>query len=66
MAISNETPKRAKEVMHDETPSMITGHAFEPTTEWWSLCKICRMSEAAHVRSTLTSHFEYYEDEPQM
>jgi hypothetical protein len=42
------------EVLHDETPSQITDHAFEPRGEWYTLCKHCRLSEAAHVETTLT------------
>jgi hypothetical protein len=47
-------PYRPKEVAHDETPSQITDHAFEPRGEWYTLCKHCRLSEAAHRETTLT------------
>jgi hypothetical protein len=35
-------------VIHDETPSMVADHPFEPKGEWWSLCMYCNLSEAAH------------------
>jgi|tagenome__1003787_1003787.scaffolds.fasta_scaffold15168030_1 hypothetical protein len=31
--------------------SAITDHAFEATGEWWSQCRHCGLSEAAHVGS---------------
>lgn len=52
-------------VLHDETPSQITDHAFEPRGEWYTLCKHCSLSEAAHVHTTLTGreHIHYYSDD---
>lgn len=57
-------PKR-KQVLHDETPSQVTDHAFEPRGEWYTLCKYCRLSEAAHQETTLTGreHIHYYSDD---
>jgi hypothetical protein len=57
--------KRPKPVLHDETPSQIIDHAFEPRGEWYTLCKHCRLSEAAHMVTTLTGreHFHYYSDD---
>lgn len=62
---SNTTPKR--EVAHDESPAIITDHAFVPRGEWWSLCGYegCGLSEAAHAETTLTGreHIHYYADD---
>jgi len=52
VTIMDNNPKR--EVAHDETPSPVTGHAFVPREQWWSLCKICGFAEAAHEETTLT------------
>lgn len=46
--------ERPKVVGHDETPSQITDHAFEPRGEWYTLCKHCRLAESAHAETTLT------------
>jgi hypothetical protein len=60
-------PRRArpKESLHDETPSQVVDHAFEPRGEWYTLCKHCRLSEAAHAETTLTGreHIHYYSDD---
>lgn len=48
----SEKPKR-REVTHDEAPAIISDHAFEPRTEWWSLCKHCGLAEAAHSETTV-------------
>lgn len=37
---------------HDEAPSIIEDHPYEPEDEWWSLCKVCRLAQAAHSSST--------------
>lgn len=55
-------PPRPEEVVHDETPSQITDHAFEPKGEWWSLCEHCNLAESAHRESTLPP-FRYYSDD---
>lgn len=39
---------------HDEAPAIVADHAFEPIAEWWSVCKHCRLAEAAHKETTLT------------
>ena len=56
---------RPQPVQHDETPSQITDHAFEPKGKWFTLCKFCNLSEAAHMRTTLTGreHIHYYSDD---
>ena len=48
-----DTPRasRPKEVMHDESPSVITDHLYEPKGEWWSLCRHCNLAESAHAES---------------
>lgn len=53
---------RPKEVTHDETPSIITDHPFEPRKEWWSLCRHCSLAESAHRETTL-ERFHYYSDD---
>lgn len=35
----------------DTTSSLITDHPYEPIDEWWSLCKHCRLAQAAHSSS---------------
>jgi hypothetical protein len=57
---------RPKPVLYDETPSQIVDHAFEPRGEWYTLCKHCNLSEAAHMRTTLTGRehiIHYYSDD---
>jgi len=50
---------RPKEVDHDQSPSIIDSHPFEPKGEWWSLCgflkadgTLCNLSESAHTQTT--------------
>jgi len=57
------SPKRPLEVAHDEAPSLIEDHPFEPRGEWWSLCKHCRLAESAHKETTLRKPFHYYGDD---
>jgi hypothetical protein len=52
---------RPKEVLHDETPSIITNHPFDPKGEWWSLCKHCNCAESAHLETMVK--FRYYSDD---
>ena len=41
-----------KPIEHGDTPSsLITDHAYEPIDQWWSLCKHCRLAQAAHSSS---------------
>lgn len=47
-------PKR-REVAHDTSPAIIGDHAFVPRAEWWSLCKICGLAQAAHAETTIDS-----------
>ncbi len=48
---------------NDDPPS-INDHAFEPRSEWWSQCKHCNLSQAAHfsthpnVAHEIRLHFE--------
>ncbi len=51
--------ERPKEVLHDETPSGVTDHKFSPRGEWWTLCRICGLAQAAHKES----EFQYYGDD---
>jgi hypothetical protein len=32
---------------------MVEGHAFIPRGEWWTLCRACGLSEAAHTTTTV-------------
>lgn len=61
MAIQ-DGPDRRKEVIHDETPSIISDHPFAPKGEWWSLCITCNLAESAH-KETLMEKFRYYSDD---
>lgn len=41
-----------KAIEHGDTPSsLITDHPYEPIDQWWSLCKHCRLAQAAHSSS---------------
>lgn len=33
--------------------SHITDHHFEPTGAWWTVCKHCKLAEAAHQMTTV-------------
>lgn len=55
-------PTRRKEVIHDETPSIISSHPFEPKGAWWSLCKRCNLAESAHLTTTQPP-FHYVSDD---
>lgn len=65
MTIEDTRKKRPKEVMHDQAPSLITDHPFEPRGEWWSLCKHCRLAQAAHKETTIPPDhlIRYYSDD---
>lgn len=54
--------ERPKEVAHDESPSIIFDHAFEPKGVWWTLCKHCNLAESAHRETTLPA-FHYVSDD---
>lgn len=43
-------PKKAAD--HDESPSIVTDHAFTPKGEWWTLCGHCNLAESAHRETT--------------
>lgn len=55
--------KRPKKVAHDDTPSGITDHAFEPKAEWWTLCKHCNLAASAHAETVAEMRFYYYSDD---
>ena len=48
---------------NDDPPS-VNDHAFEPRSEWWSLCKYCGFAQATHfsthpaVTHDIHLHFE--------
>jgi hypothetical protein len=33
-------------------PAPVADHAFSPRGEWWSLCRVCSLAEAAHIEKT--------------
>jgi len=45
--------QRPKEATHDQTPSVISDHSFEPKGEWYTLCKHCNLAESAHKETTV-------------
>lgn len=53
-----EETSRKKEIVHDESPAIITDHKFRPKGEWWSLCAVCNLAESAHLETEL----QYYGD----
>ena len=55
-------PPRPVEVGHDEAPSIIDTHPFQPKGDWWSLCEECNLAESAHKETSLRP-FQYYGDE---
>lgn len=58
--------ERPREVVHDESPSGITDHPFEPRGEWWTLCKHCSRAQAAHAETTVDGRriiIGYYSDD---
>jgi hypothetical protein len=60
-----DTPER-KPVAHDEAPAIISDHPFIPRGEWWDLCKICGLAQAAHSETTIDSVKQivaYYSDD---
>jgi hypothetical protein len=50
--IDQRKTERPKEVQHDESPSGITDHPFEPKGAWFTLCKHCNLAESAHAETT--------------
>ena len=56
---------RPKEVQHDETPSGVTDHAFEPKGLWYTLCSRCNLAESAHAETTVNHGvlISYYSDD---
>lgn len=55
---------RPAEVAHDEAPSGVTDHAFEPKGEWWTLCKHCNKAESAHAETSMIHYVgDDYEDD---
>ncbi|HVI77815.1 MAG TPA: hypothetical protein VM715_06560 [Candidatus Acidoferrum sp.] len=59
-----ENPPKPKEVAHDEAPSVIIDHAFEPRAEWWTLCRHCHLAESAHKETTLPPYRYHSDDMP--
>lgn len=55
-------PKR-EVVVHDEAPSGIDDHPYEPRGAWWSLCKHCGFAQAAHKETTLDPRDHPFEGE---
>lgn len=46
-------PRRPVEKAHDEAPSNIVDHPFEPRGEWYTLCVHCGLAMAAHRDTTI-------------
>lgn len=42
-----------KQKANHSDPAIITDHAYIPRAEWWSLCEICGLAEAAHAETTM-------------
>lgn len=42
----------------NSAPAIITSHPFEPTSDWWTVCGVCGLAEAAHADSV-----RYFEDD---
>jgi hypothetical protein len=61
MTLDISKSPRPKEVTHDETPSQIVDHPFEPRGEWYTLCKHCHLAESAHRDTTIK--FRYVGDD---
>jgi hypothetical protein len=59
--MANSDQRKPKEIFHDEAPSIISDHAFEPRAQWWTLCKHCGMAESAHKETKLP--FRYFGDD---
>jgi len=59
MMAPDTTRSRPKDVAHDETPSIIDDHPFEPKGEWWSLCGYpdCNLAESAHKETKLVIRY---------
>lgn len=63
MMTQDVTQKRPKEIQHDETPSGVTDHPFQPKAEWYTLCGFpnCNLAESAHAETTVK--FRYFSDD---
>jgi hypothetical protein len=58
----DQNSSRRPEVIHDETPSIITDHPFVAKGTWWSLCLHCNLAESAH-KETTNPPFHYVSDD---
>lgn len=58
------TQEKKKVVDHDEAPSPVDDHAFEPRGEWYTVCVHCGLAMAAHSETTVDplDHIGYYSD----
>lgn len=54
--------KRPEPKAHDEAPSIIISHPFEPRGAWFTLCKHCNLAESAH-KETTNPPFHYVADD---
>lgn len=48
-----DVPLRKKVAAHDEAPSQIVDHAFEPRGAWYTQCRHCGLAMAAHSETTI-------------
>lgn len=64
MEVLMPVTKKKEPKAHDETPSAITDHAFEPRGDWYTVCKHCHLAEAAHAETTIDwrDHISYGDD----
>ena len=53
---------RPPEVQHDEVPSGVTDHAFDPKGLWYTLCAHCNLAESAHAETNVPK-FHYVSDD---
>lgn len=57
--------EKAKRVDHDDAPSGIDDHPFEPRGEWYTLCVHCGLAQAAHTETVVDprEYIGYYSDD---
>lgn len=58
MIIMTEEP-----AAHDEASPGVGDHPFDPSGEWWSLCKHCGLARAAHRSSTIDVRRAMFEEQ---
>lgn len=56
-------PMATEEKAFGTEPDAIEDHAFVPRAQWWSLCKICGLAQAAHLETTINTLEEMRKDQ---